>query len=364
MHVIQLRRITVVGGIVLLLYVALLGSPQPYNNELLNEAYDPANLHQYTLNVASNSIVASATPPLAVLAKRIPNAASLCHGAAPPIPAHVHFQQVASYVGPVNISDIAFQLEKLVAADPTIPNTNGTLRVVFFALDGTLLNLLRWGQIVNDNDIDLGFYITRSNAANSTAVDVNQLNASRPLEHYQFLQEWLFHAGLMGRAIDERDVRKLHNSRKVLKPHTCKHRGQMMQCRMDASQVILDWFGPETLEAGPLTDLTAHRDVFPLIMCRAFSGRFPCPSQPIRVLKQFTLNVGSSVSGPVAHREFSGCALFPRKRAEQTKSHIESILDHGRWLQHCHHPNLLGEVTPSSPWFEAKCASAMTEAGL
>jgi hypothetical protein len=265
----------------------------------------------------------------------------------PPVP---HFQQVLTFVGPVLIADIAGQLNRLCSVSPVIPNTNGQLRVVFFALDGTLLNLMRWGRIVNDNDIDMGFYIVE---ADGHRMPVNHTN---PLEHYHILQTWLFSSGLMGRPITDRDVRKLHDSKKVLKPHVCKHRGQMMQCRMDSTPVLLDWFGVESLEA-PLTGLS-DRDVIPTVPCKCFGRTFPCPAQPMRTLKHFTLNVGSW-SDPIAHREFEGCALFPRRTSEQTKAHITSIVAYGEWLRKCGFPNLLQELDTHSQHHEVHCETIL-----
>lgn len=357
-----LRRASVVGSLVLLAWT-LLCDVSPFRNETTEQTTVHLLSTAAPLPSIPASIVALSSASVESAATIINTAAgSPCGLSAPLVPSHVHFQQVQSYVGAVNLSDIAHQMKLLVSADPTIPNTDGRLRIVFFALDGTLLNLLRWGQIVNDNDIDLGFYIMQTSPLEKE--EMYALNASRPLEHYHFLQEWLFHVGLMGRAIDDRDVRKLHNSRKVLKPQTCKHRGQMMQCRLDASKVIIDWFGGETIEVAHLTDIAPYRDIFPLQKCKAFSGSFPCPAQPIRVLKQFTLNVGTTASGPVPHREFTGCALFPRKASEQTRSHVESILEHGQWLQRCNYPNLLVELTPQSSWFEASCAAVMAKVEL
>lgn len=277
-------------------------------------------------------------------ARVIPNCSE-----APPLP-NAPFRQVQSYMGPVEISDIQKQMVRLEQANPLIPpdHSDGrVLQVVFFALDGTLLNLLRWGRIVNDNDIDLGFFILENDGARLP------LNTSRPLEQYLLLQKWLFARGLLGRSQHEKDVKKLHNSRKALKPQTCKHRGQMMQCRLDASAVIVDWFGVETLEVPTLTDLGV-RDFLPLLPCKAFSGTFPCPARYHNVLKQFTLNLGTRAN-PAAYREFAGCAMFPRRIEEQTDAHVGDILEHGRWLSQCGYPHLISQLDEHSTFFQQRC---------
>lgn len=344
----------------------------PFADHEMQAVIDAGNMQGKI--VTTNSLPVNGTNHLAVAnvqrrsSRGVPSSrtrTSSCRGATPftPQSSTAHFQQVQSYVGPVNISDIALQMSALTSADPTIPNTDGRLRVVFFALDGTLLNLMRWGQIVNDNDIDMGFYIAPTTTATlSHEWATLPLSSSKPLEHYELLQRWLHGSGLMGRDLEERDVRKLHNSKKALKPHTCKHRGQMMQCRINASPVILDWFGAETLEVPQLTDLVLS-DFLPTAPCKSFETVFPCPAHPIRVLKQFTLNVASSGGAPVPHREFTGCALFPRRAAEQSQEHVRSIVAHGRWLRDCQYPNLLNELVPHSQWFERQCADVVQRSG-
>lgn len=256
---------------------------------------------------------------------------SSCSDAAP-VPSE-RFAQVLTYVGSVPITALQIVLSKLQSADCVIPSTS--LRVVLFAIDGTLLNLLRWGRIVNDNDIDLGFYIVDEK---TNAIVPTPRNAHR--WQYVMLQRWLFERGLMGREMTARDESKLHHSTKALKPRSCKHRGaQMMQCRLDESNVVVDFFGPETLFSS-LTKLSREEHVEPLVQCKAFAFTFPCPNKFETVLRQFTLNLGT-VERPETWYEFAGCALLPRRSSERTPQHVQSIIRSGLYLRQCGFPNLL-----------------------
>lgn len=260
------------------------------------------------------------------------------------MPQIVVFKQVESFVGPVEIGLLKSYLSKLIRADRFLPEINATL--VFFALDGTLLNLLRWGRIVNDNDIDLGFFLVHRNGS----LFCNSSGAV--MSNYKVLQSWLYREGIMALPITERDVKKIHDSKKPLKPSKCKHRGQMMQCRPDTSNVIIDFFGPETLFSN-LTRLQPFEDVLPLRACKSFSFSFPCPSNHLKVLQQFTLDFSTTSpkssnvvvpTTPTVWYEFRECALFPRKKTEQSARHVTSIIDTGKRLEQCGFPTMLSLI--------------------
>jgi hypothetical protein len=143
-------------------------------------------------------------------------------------------------------------------------------------------------------------------------------------------------------SLSKRSYVKLHDSKKALKDQQCKHRGQMMQCRV-LGNLIVDFFGPETVFSN-LTALTVG-DVFPLRTCHSGENvAFPCPLKGVQVLKQFTLNVAPSryKDPPRAWREFHGCALFPPQQ-QRTDAQLFSILNEGVALDRCGMPTLLRE---------------------
>ena len=233
----------------------------------------------------------------------------------------MHFEQVRTYVGPVPPATLHEALLHLLR----LPHGEND-EVVLFALDGTLLNLLRWGCIVNDNDLDVGFFFRR-------------VALTTVSEHYFLLHQRLAEAGFVD-PISERRRRRLWAPQGTVKIGRCKYRGQIMQCR-HRNGVIVDFFGPNALFSS-LTELTP-RDVVPLRNCRAFNGTFPCPAHYLRVLKNFTLDFSakSSAGAPVRWREFDGCAMYSRNAAEHTPTHLRSIYDSAAALRACGFPNLM-----------------------
>ena len=239
----------------------------------------------------------------------------------------------------------------------TIPNN-----VVLFAIDGTLLNLLRWGQIVNDNDIDLGFYL---NNATHVSGGESELPVMQLMEHYITLYRMLGALGVVDPPT-ERNLKKLHHRYAPVKRGRCLHRRHgMMQCRDRRTGVYIDIFGPDALfrTVGNRTVLTRAM-IEPLQACFVAGSVFPCPSNPVGVLTTFELDLSSSegesttttlaggdedVPSPSEeaprYNEFQGCALFPPSKKEQTHHHYNSIIASGRVLQGCGFPTLLKQMS-------------------
>jgi hypothetical protein len=274
-----------------------------------------------------------------------------------PTPPDVHFEQVKTYVGAVPAEDLRVAMADLAACFTGSPIGHVRSRappvvVDAFAIDGTLLNLLRWGRIVNDNDVDVGV----------VARGVPHANVS---EHYFATMRRLVGCGF----IDEpspKQARKLHNQHKVVKPRRCLLRPQMMQCR-HANGVIVDVFGPETVFSA-LTRLDAAADVLPTVPCRAFDATFPCPRNSIASLKQFTMQFPSpstaadAASKTKGHKaawyEFAGCALLPLRASERDAAHVKSILADVTGLRKCGYPSLLADAA------DPACVDLITKAGV
>jgi hypothetical protein len=259
---------------------------------------------------------------------------------AAPVP---HFEQVRSHSGAVALSllqDALTSLFRAFAGGKVLAhegNSTQPRKIVVYAVDGTLLNLLRWGHIVNDNDLDIGFH-----------VEGLSLGPASTMEHYYTLLRALADEGLI-LPLTSREEQRLHASRGAVKRGRCKHRGQLMQCILTKTGVMVDFFGPETMYAAARTGLEPAKDVLPLVHCRAFQAEFPCPYNYERVLKRFTLDMSrggamaSSSSGEVNGRvwyEFDGCALFPRRSDEHSAAHLESILASQQALHVCGYPSL------------------------
>lgn len=260
------------------------------------------------------------------------------------------FSQVHSHnIGPVRPDVISSALAQLGRKVIPLGRTNITTpdNIVLFAMDGTLLNLLRWGQIVNDNDIDLGFYL--GNVSHLEGID--GLPAMPLMDQYVTLYRAL---GLLG-VVDppsERNIKKLHHRYAPVKMGRCLHRRHgMMQCRDRRSGVHIDIFGPDVLfrAVGGRTVLT-RRMIEPLQACFVAGGVFPCPADPVGVLTTFELNLspseggGSSSDAAPRYNEFKGCALFPPSKKERTHHHLNSIIAAGRVLQGCGFPTLLKQL--------------------
>ena len=253
----------------------------------------------------------------------------------------VHFQQVLTYVGPVPIQDIESALRDIKA----IPH------VTVIALDGTLLNLLRWGRIVNDNDVDLGFVVDaaylRNARVNSTASDGDADGGDVSwAAHYWALQDILGAANII-HPVTDRDRKKLLNRNKVVKPGKCKLRGSgMMQCR-HKNGVIFDLFGPDSLFHPQLSPWRAVDEFMPIAACRCFDFEFPCPKHPIDVLQKFTINVAEPNSPPKGSYEFTGCALYPKRSTERDAMHTKSIDRTVVLLDRCGYPSLVQQINSS-----------------
>lgn len=238
-------------------------------------------------------------------------------------------------------------------------------KLVLFALDGTLLNLMRWGRIHNDNDIDVGFYFE---------------GITHIMEQYYLMLGALEAADVIFPQ-SARDRKKLHSSNQAVKVGKCKHRGQIMQCRHKQTGVYIDLFGPDTLFS---THSNLNKpQLVPIRHCRSFDFTFPCPQKPLQVLTSVTLDFGQAsedrtdqmaqLEGIAHHRstynEFKGCPLFPRNSSEQSASHLKNIIEAGLTLHECGYPNLLqGTLLPENPESSAipdlDCFAIMERAGI
>jgi hypothetical protein len=277
-------------------------------------------------------------------ARRDASSDCLLIGSRPPVE---HFAQVQTYVGPVPADDLRVAGRDLIRSmmkggDRGRPNDNGTAgggtagSVRLFALDGTLLNAMRWGRIVNDNDIDVG-------------VIADGIPLTNVSEHY-FAAMWALARGGFIDAPSPRLLKRMWDGNKLVKPGRCVMRPQMMQCR-HRNGVIVDLFGPETVFSS-LTRLGVG-DVFPTTECRFFDAAFPCPANSLKVLKSFTMQFpvqpgtggargggGRTPPPPRAWYEFAGCALLPPKPAERDAAHAASILRSTQRLHECGYPSL------------------------
>ena len=331
-------------------------------------------------------------------------------------PPTVYFQQVQTYVGPVPVAHIHRAMLTLtdrvhgrrfrigdgthrdvkdalrsslsirwhdvadeMALEGGAPSRNGTLyQMHFFALDGTLMNMLRWGRIVNDNDVDIGFVIlpagddrpspssvSKSSSSPASPSLVSSRSSSSTLsmgDQYVVAQRVLAEAGLVD-PVTERAERTLYHANRVAKQGRCKLRPQFMQCKERHHGVIVDLFGPETVFRTSLTGLSLGPasggittppgvQVFPLRMCKCDGGEFPCPSDAVAVLKSFTLAYYDATgAAPRGHREFAGCALLPRNTSEQSPAHVADILRAAHSLERCRYPSLLSDVVACAERF-------------
>jgi hypothetical protein len=269
------------------------------------------------------------------------------------------FEQVRTFPGAVDISKLeealvaVYSFSLSVGPSAKKKKAAGSPEIVLYAVDGTLLNLLRWGMILNDNDLDVGFHVAGL-----------PVTAAATMDHYYALLRALAAEGLI-LPLSPRDEAKLHSATGHVKPGRCRHRGQLMQCVLVATGVTVDFFGPETMYSPSRTGLTPADHVLPLVQCRSFQGEFPCPYNYQLVLKRFTLDMkgpgsaleeGANPDEPLAVAgygattgrgaskdvwyEFDGCALFPRRAAEHTAGHLESILASQQLLDVCGYPNM------------------------
>jgi hypothetical protein len=234
-------------------------------------------------------------------------------------PHDAHFEQVAPKMDVALIhAAMADLAAAAAAAEPPI---------ALFAIDGTLLNLMRWGRVVNDNDVDVGVVAAGAAAGNATA-------------HYHALVRALAASGFLY-PVTDRQLRRLYHPYKDPKRGGCRIRKQFMQCR-HLNGVEVDVFGPETVFSD-LTRLTAA-DVLPTAPCRLLGGAFPCPRRPLRALKAFTMDLAAPGDrAKKAWYEFAGCAMLPRRATEHTAAHVRSVLRSVGALARCGHPSLLAD---------------------
>lgn len=245
--------------------------------------------------------------------------------------------------GSVSISDLATAM----AAARQLPN------VTLFAMDGTLLNLLRWGSIVNDNDIDLGFAVD--------GVPVTEYD-----QHYELMQRILINAGF------QMEAKPLNGSKNgsVLFPGYClKRRGlKKFLCR-HRNGVHYDIYGPDAI-FGSSSNIDPD-DVFETQPCKCWNFTFECPRRALHVLQSwshpgwgispsrrddlvdrilrtwgnpaFVRRLGPRTFSPV--REFSECVVFPIDPTERTEPYLQEILNFLKALDSCGFPSLSEAVS-------------------
>lgn len=314
----------------------------------------------------------------------------------PPIPLLPFFKQVYSphigYVDPLLIRDTLWDLKAMVerereAAEGAVGEVgastdslshNLSTSVVLFAIDGTLLNMMRWGRVQNDNDVDLGFYFPPSSSPSAAEAreggnkgDRIVLSAFHVMDQYYRMLDLLAKHGII-HSPSSRDRKRLHSSTEGVKVGKCKHRGQLMQCRHKTTGVYIDLFGPDTLFSQSQSQPLRPSQMFPITPCRSFNFDFPCPRKALEVLTTVSLNLnpraaasqqkersqkderqrGSGDGADESKRkdadekkrdfnEFKGCPLFPLDPTEQTVLHLASIVAEGERLDACGYPNLL-----------------------
>ena len=276
-------------------------------------------------------------------------------------------------------------------------------RLVLFAVDGTLLNMLRWGRVQNDNDVDVGFYFLPTSAGADNAASGATTAAAaageevggagviagadaddsryRPppfhtMDQYYTMLDALAAAGII-HSPSRRDRRRLHSSTEAVPAGKCRHRGQLMQCRHKSTGVYIDLFGPDTLFS-KLSRLSLYGQILPLRQCRSFGAEFPCPNRPAEVLTSLALDLSGGSkgqgqgdgavadAGAKASNEFEGCSLFPRNASEQSAGHLRQILASGRLLRACGYPTLL-PLPPSinkGAVYPRECREIMERAGV
>jgi len=248
-----------------------------------------------------------------------------------------HYQQIMTLVGAVPTHLLRDALEDL----------RKVTGVTFWALDGTLLNLLRWGRIVNDNDVDVGFVL------NDPAIGSHNTTAQY-YGLYKLLQAqpWMDPAS-------ERDYKNLYHTYKMAKHGKCKLRGgsgPFMQCR-HKNGVMIDLFAPG-FTVGELTNYS-FEDLLPTKDCRSFDSTFPCPRRGSKLLKTWTLNfaVGKNAA-PVRSLEYKECVAFSRRKEEQTKERVKEIIDGMRSLDQC------GYLSMSDAISDENCQQILRNVGL
>lgn len=276
--------------------------------------------------------------------------------------------------------------------------SNGSIdeefKILFWAADGTLLNFMRWGAIVNDNDVDVSFvvvpkklYLRLKQMSTSASTTQNQeedlfkdlakiirraiVDKKMQREFYVTLLFGLVRAGIIEKP-DDRILKNLRQPFKFVKPRRCHIRRGFMQCR-HKNGVVYDFFGPENSFVGKpgFTSATTHSNnnndaeeevgkaartlrnlFFPLIRCKSYDSEFPCPKESLKVLKDFSLdyftqkqvsnkNQKSDEDNTKVWNEFGGCTLFTkRSQDEHDSDHLKNILQTTKKLHDCGYPSL------------------------
>lgn len=287
----------------------------------------------------------------------------------------------------------------------SISNTPlGDHRVWIWAADGTLLNLMRWAAVVNDNDVDASFVVLPHDVIRSEGdfLDAGRLARAAALirgalRDKVLLRRWyvsllfaLARAGVIDRP-EQRQLKNLRSPFKPVKPRRCLLRRGFAQCRHSNGLVVFDFFGPENSFVGrpgfSASSLAAassgvERDdnphvqqaartlralFFPLRQCKAYGRQLPCPAQPLAVLKSWSLDMAASSNNKKKeqqeeqqqlHHEFGGCALLTRREDEHDAAHIRSILRSAQSIEDCGFPSLWPDR--DAP----ECRSLLKKAGV
>lgn len=269
-------------------------------------------------------------------------------------------------------------------------------RIWFWAADGTLLNLMRWGYILNDNDVDISFAVIPKTIIRNEedfeneerlekAVDLLKnamVNKTKQREWYVSLMFALNRVGIVelptsASASDQKEMarllKNLRNPFKHVKPSRCHIRRGFMQCR-HKNGVLYDFFGPENSFVGKFSEKKQKKknqddinllkqQYFPLRKCRSFKETFPCPKNGLKILKSWTLDYSDSHQPKNENNnqnlfEFAGCTLFTRKKQEHDKEHLQSVLKSAKALYDCGYPSLWEDRLSS------ECDKMMKNAGL
>jgi hypothetical protein len=260
------------------------------------------------------------------------------------------------------LKEAALDLTKL-QTDVKSEQEEESLKIIFWATDGTLLNFMRWGAIVNDNDVDVSFAVVPSKFFNHEQQNFLELakylkrvinDKEKQRQSYIALLNALARSGIVD-APDARILKNLRQPFKPVKPKRCHIRRGFMQCR-HKNGVEYDFFGTENSFVGRRgfdkkrqkdgenddDDETAAETLkqlfFPLTKCKSYDSEFPCPKQSLKVLKEFSLDYSFSNE---SWKEFGGCTLFTkRKQDEYDFEHLNNILETTKRLSECGYPSL------------------------
>lgn len=256
------------------------------------------------------------------------------------VPPRVHFKQFYSHsLGEISMRQMRDAAKDIAELADSIEAKRSGLDL--FIQDGTLMSAMRWGQAVNDNDVEFGFRFASLSSNNVTG-------------HYFELFRLFVAAGIMD-APTPRLMRKMWQLTGVPKQGRCQMRPQLMQCR-HRNGVMIDIFGPWTVFT-PATKLTIDH-VLPVKRCRMFDFDMPCPRDPIHALKSFTLEHGAAGDRKSTWFEFGTCPLLPVRAEERDQAHIDDILRMSYELLHCGYPSLYEDR------HDVSCAAVFRDAGV